>query len=196
MTDLEYRRHPMLTMPSGSRAYLVIRRPSSPRTSRPLFSMPGPYARTRPHRISRSQVFLLMGRPSRHLADLMQLVLQTQSIERVNGQGGEDADALKQHAIGILESERDLGRATLRRCRIGNAPMGRHRLSRPEGARFPGRVVADREHEIERGRAGLGELAPRFRPEAGRVVAEAPQQRDRLRMHLALGLASGTVGGE
>ena len=42
----------------------------------------------------------------------------------------------------------------------GNAPMRRHRLARPDRTDFAGGVVADGEDEIQRRRAGCGELVP------------------------------------
>ena len=69
-------------------------------------------------------------------------------------------DALMQHAVDVLERERDLGRRAGRRRRVGHAPMRGHRLARPDRAGLGRRAVADREHEVERRRAGPGEFAP------------------------------------
>ena len=46
------------------------------------------------------------------------------------------------------------------------------------------------------GAPGLGKFVPRFRAEAGHVKPKAAQQRQRVRIHLALGLASGAPGAE
>src|SRR5262249_3548302 len=101
-----------------------------------------------------------------------------------------------QHPIRILERKRDFGRRALGFGRIGNAPMRRHRLAGPHRTDFARRVVADGEGEIERRRAGLGELVPRLRTKARRVVAEALQELDCVRVYFALRLAARTVGME
>jgi len=74
--------------------------------------------------------------------------------------------------------------------------MRRHRLAGPHRTDFAGRVVADGEGKIERRRAGLGELIPRLRTKARRVVAEALQELDCVRVHSALRLAARAVGTE
>src|SRR6516165_7596322 len=101
-----------------------------------------------------------------------------------------------QHPIRILERKRDLGRRAFGFGRIGNAPMRGHRLAWPHRTNFARRVVADSEGKIERRRAGLGELVPRLRTKARRVIAEARQELSRVRVHSALRLAARAVGTE
>src|SRR5580698_1494851 len=108
----------------------------------------------------------------------------------------EDGDALMQHAIGVLERERDLSVRSLGFRRIGNAPMRRHRLTRPNRTAFASSVVTNGESKIERRSAGLGEFMPRLRAKAGRVVAKALQEPQRLRMDLSFRLTTGAVGAE
>src|SRR4029077_10970942 len=98
--------------------------------------------------------------------------------------------------VGFLEGERHFGGRAFGLCRIGHAPVRRHRLTGPQRARFARRVVTDGEHEIELWRAGIGKFAPRLRAKARGVIAEALQEPDRFEMHLALGMAPGAVGAE
>src|SRR6516164_5712869 len=74
--------------------------------------------------------------------------------------------------------------------------MRGHRLAWPHRTNFARRVVADSEGKIERRRAGLGELVPRLRTKARRVVAEARQELHGVRVYSALRLAARTVGME
>src|SRR5262245_47680607 len=137
----------------------------------------------------------LAGR-SLHAADLLEPLLQAQPIEAADRQRRENANALMQHSVRILERERDLSRGAFGLGWIGNAPMRRHRLAGPHRTGLARGVVADGEGKIERRRAGLGELVPRLRTKARRVVAEALQELDRVRVHSALRLAARTVGTE
>ena len=76
------------------------------------------------------------------------------------GRADEDLDAVVEVAVDSLE----LGKVLVLRAdeggRVLNTPMRGHRLARPDRADLGGRVVADREHEIELRCAGLGELLP------------------------------------
>src|SRR5690606_14888242 len=86
--------------------------------------------------------------------------LQRAGIEAVDRQGEHQLDPPLQHERGVQECLRLLlGRAFLRGG-IGDSPMGRHRLTRPDRARFAGSVVADGENEVEVGRPGAGEFLP------------------------------------
>jgi hypothetical protein len=96
-------------------------------------------------------------------ADLLQLRGQHQPVELHHRQSQEQFDAAFEHAIGILESERDFGVRAGRGRRIGNAPMRGDRLAGPQGTGFAGGAVADGKNKIEFRRAGRGELAPGFR---------------------------------
>src|ERR1700760_5002064 len=84
-----------------------------------------------------------------HQADLAELALKRELVERTHGKGCEDANTLVQQAIGLAERLRDLGRRSPGFNRIGKPPMPRHRLSGPDRAWLFRRIVADREHEIE-----------------------------------------------
>jgi len=74
--------------------------------------------------------------------------------------------------------------------------MGGSRMSGPHGACFRRRAIADCEHEVELRFTGLGELIPRLRAIAGRIVAQVLEEADRVRVNLALWLAAGAVGVE
>jgi hypothetical protein len=129
-----------------------------------------------------------------HAADRLEALLQAERVETADRQCREGRDALVQHAVGVLEGERDLGLRPGRLGGIGHTPVGGHRLAGPHRAALAGRVVADREDEIERRRARQGELLPRFRAQDGGVVAEAVEQRERVRIDRAFGLAAGREG--
>ena len=107
---------------------------------------------------------------------------------------GENADPLRQHPVGVLECERNLRGGSGGGRRIGNSPVCGHRLSGPERTRFSRGVVTDGEYEIERGRAGFGELVPRLGAKAARVKPEALQQLPCFGMHLAFRLAARAEG--
>ena len=81
-------------------------------------------------------------------------------------------------------------------ARIGNAPMRRHRLARPDGTHLLGRVVADREHEIHLGRSGFCELIPVLAAQALRRKMSEFDLLERLGPNPPGGVAARTVGGE
>src|SRR6516165_3831647 len=135
-----------------------------------------------------------LGRRAFHLPDLAELALQTERVDGPQWQRGKDGNALVEHAIGILECERDFGRCALRFRWIRNAPMGGSRMSRPHGACFCRRAIADREHEVELRFTGLGEVVPRFRAITGRIVAQVLEKMDGVGVNLPLWLAACVVG--
>src|SRR5262249_47472994 len=61
-----------------------------------------------------------------HFAYLVEPALQRQPIELLQRQVDEDGDPVAQHAVGIGESEADLGLVAGRGGRIGDAPVRRH----------------------------------------------------------------------
>src|SRR5262249_32817934 len=85
-------------------------------------------------------------------------------------------NTLTQHAIRVFECERDLRRTPGCHRWVGDAPVRRHRLAWPDGARFTGSVVANGESEIERRSARSRKLAPRFRTKRGCVIPQALEQ--------------------
>src|SRR3954462_7988865 len=82
-----------------------------------------------------------------HTADVPEPLLQAEPVEAPDRQRRENADALIQHPVGILERQGDFGWGPLCFGRIGDAPMRRHRLPWPHRTAFACRVVADRENE-------------------------------------------------
>lgn len=68
--------------------------------------------------------------------------------------------------------------------------MGRHRLSRPDGANFIGGIVANRENEIEFGRTRNSELIPAFGAKDLCGMIELLQQIEGIGMNRSLRLAS------
>src|SRR6185503_16359640 len=71
----------------------------------------------------------LLRRRGLALADVVEMLLQRQLAQLVEGQAHEDADALIKHAVGVGEGERMLGLRSLRLGRVRQAPMGGHRLT-------------------------------------------------------------------
>src|SRR5215469_16157050 len=67
-------------------------------------------------------------------------------------------------------------------CRVTNAPVSRHRLSRPERARLGGGLIADRKHELHRRRTRLSKFAPVFAAQAfgGKTVLFETLKRERI----------------
>src|SRR5262249_53228951 len=107
-----------------------------------------------------------------------------------------NADSLMQHAIGIFESQRDLSRRACGFSRIGNAPMRGHRLARPYRTGLARRVIADREHKIERRGPPRREIGPPLRTESRCIKAETLQEPNGFRVDAPLGLAPRAVGAE
>ena len=130
--------------------------------------------------------------PVADLADLVQPVVQADIVEV--RQIDEDADARRQHAVGVVEGELDLGRRALCPGRIGNAPMGGCRAAGPDRAGLAGGVVADREDEIHLRRVRAGELVPALRTELADVVAEVRKQAEGVRIDRAARMAAGRIG--
>lgn len=74
--------------------------------------------------------------------------------------------------------------------------MGPDRMARPDRADLAGGVVADGDDEVQRRRAGRGELVPALAAQPLARQAELLEQRERDRMHLALGIAARAVPDE
>ena len=80
--------------------------------------------------------------------------------------------------------------------RVFDAPMGGHRLARPDRAGLARRVVAKGEDEIHRRGAGDGEFLPVLRPQAVGRILQPFQHLYGERIDGALGVASRRKGGE
>ncbi len=96
--------------------------------------------------------------------------------------------------VGLGEGESDLGLGARGRRGIGNPPVRGHRLARPDRADLTGRVVTDREDEIERRGARLGELVPGLGPQICCRIAQLFEQGDGVRIDRALGSRAGRKG--
>jgi hypothetical protein len=79
---------------------------------------------------------------------------------------------------------------------VGNSPVSRLRLTRPERADFLCGVVTDREDEIEFGCVGLCELVPTLASERVRPQMRILQLRDSLRSNYSRWAPPSTVGGD
>src|SRR6266404_4299478 len=96
------------------------------------------------------------------LADAIDFFLDGELVEARKRQAKQQAYPAVKHHEGIAKRAFDLLRRSYYGGRIGNTPMGGHRLTGPDGANFLGGVVADREYEIELRCSGLSELVPIF----------------------------------
>ncbi len=137
---------------------------------------------------SRSRLFLV----GYSLADLTNLPLEAQPIEKLDPQTCEEPHPCLQIVIGIAECA-DLRRLGARDRRgIFDTPVCGHRLSRPGWAGLFSGAAADGEDEIQRRGSGPGKLLPALAPKAFNRLAEISQYLERPRMHLTLGVTPGT----
>ena len=97
----------------------------------------------------------------------------------------EEADAITQQTRGFRERRADLRLGAFNSGGVWNAPMGGHRLPGPDRADLAGGVVANRENEIERRRAGRRELVPRLGAKIRDLVAAALDDRPDVRVDAA-----------
>src|SRR5579862_98378 len=99
------------------------------------------------------------------LAYLVNFSLQGKSIQTGERKRKEQAYSPVENKESIAKSSLDLLSAPANGRWIGNAPMRSHGLTRPDGARFLGRVITNRKHKMEFGCAGLREFIPRLTPQ-------------------------------
>src|SRR5213075_1604267 len=114
----------------------------------------------------------------------------------VQRQAREDSDSIRQCPARLGKRLALSSIATLDHSGIGNAPMGGHGLARPYRTDLAGRVVANRDDEIELWGARLGELVPIL---AAQAVGRHPvllQQLQRERIHSARGMRASTESAE
>src|ERR1019366_1677218 len=93
---------------------------------------------------------------------------QRQPIQRRQRKSEKKTDAPVENKKRVAEGPLDFRRVSVHGGRIGNSPMRRHRLSRPQRAGFFGGVVADREHEMQLGSARTPEFVPALTAQARR----------------------------
>jgi hypothetical protein len=127
---------------------------------------------------SRSAQVSVAGIPSGiALADLVEAALQRQPVELVHRQVDEDRQAVLELVVGFEKSLALLRVVALHRGGIGDPPVRGHRLPRPDRADLAWRRRNGKD-EIQRGRAGLGELFPVLAAQAGGGQAVLLQQLD------------------
>ena len=97
------------------------------------------------------------------MSDLVELLLQGQLAQLVQGEADKNADPVGQHAQSVGKGQVSFGFTTLGFRWIGKTPMGSHWLAGPYRTDFLRRVVADCENEIELWRVGSRELIPWLR---------------------------------
>ena len=98
--------------------------------------------------------------PDLLLSDAVDFSLQGEGVKRCQRQAEEEADAAIESDEGFGRRPARFPRRSLHGRRIGDAPMSRHRLTRPIGADFLRCVVADSEYKVKWRRVGPRELVP------------------------------------
>src|SRR5580704_2880830 len=130
------------------------------------------------------------------LADFLDPLLESETVERFDSQARENLDAIFQLAIDtekeatLLIVGADEGR------RIGDSPVRGDWLARPKWALLGSGLIADGENEVERNAIRRGEFVPAFRPQAFRFVIQLFQQLERQWMDRALGMTPRAEGFE
>src|SRR5438270_1064656 len=81
-----------------------------------------------------------------------------QRIQACERQAGKQTDAPLKHDECVTKCPRNLFPRSGDRCRVGDPPMGCHRLTGPNLADFRGGVVADREDKVQLRGSWLDEL--------------------------------------
>ena len=85
---------------------------------------------------------------------------QRETIKRRHGKSEKKTDAPRKNKKRIAKNPFDRGRFSLNRGRIGNSPVRRHWLSRPQRAGFFRSVVANRKDGMHRGSASPRKFIP------------------------------------
>src|ERR1700734_3887744 len=132
----------------------------------------------------------------RRLANRIEVRLQLHAVERVHRQIREDPDAMLDHLERLAERQPLLRSGALHGGGIGHAPMRGHGLTGPVGTYFPGGVVADREHEIERGPDRGGKLIPALAAQFPCWQPHLLEELERQRMYGSFRVAAGTQAAE
>src|SRR5258708_37669799 len=111
-------------------------------------------------------------------------------------QGKEQADPPIKNKESVTEGALDLICSAANRRRIGNAPMGGHRLTLPDRAHFFGGAVTDRKDEVKLGSSRPGEFIPSLASQACAGQTRPLELLQRLRSNLSRRMTSCTIGGE
>src|SRR5262249_53509018 len=93
-------------------------------------------------------------------ADRVELTLQSQLIERSEGQAYKNIEAVREHSQGISERKPNFRFVAGGSRRIGHTPMRRHRVAPPDWGGLLCGVVTDHQYEIELRRARSREFLP------------------------------------
>ena len=128
--------------------------------------------------------------------DLPQAFLERESIDGSDRDRQQELDPAPQHAIGLIEGNGDFCLGSRSGLRIGNVPVRRCRMARPDRAGFVDCAVTHGEHEIHVRCAGPGELIQALGSQDCGVMAHVAQEVERVAIDGAERLASGTVGTE
>ena len=94
------------------------------------------------------------------LSDSVDFLLDGQRVKTGQGQTKQKADSAIQNHECLTEGLLDLFGCARYGGRVWHAPMRGHRLTRPDGADFFGRVIAHGENKMQIRCSGLGEFIP------------------------------------
>src|SRR5215472_17058414 len=117
-------------------------------------------------------------------------------VERLQGKIKKQTDPAVEHKKCIAERFLNLLGRARNGGGVGHAPMRRHRLAGPDRADFFGRVVADREYEIELGCSRLCKLIPALASHSRCGNVGRLKLAQSFGPYLARWIASGAVSGE
>ena len=127
------------------------------------------------------------------MADVIDFSLDRQLVQTRKGQAQEQADSSFELEVGIAKGMFDLLWRTFQCGGIGNAPMRRHGLPRPDGTRFLRRIVANGEDKIHLWGSRLCELFPALAAQAPSRQVRHFDQFQRFRPHDSRRVTSRTV---
>ena len=108
----------------------------------------------------------------------------------------EQPDASVEHSESLTKSMLDLFWRSLKGGGVGDSPMRRHGLTRPQRTHLVRCVITDCEDEIERGGIGLRKLLPGLAPEVLSAQTRVLDLAEGLGPNRTGRVTSGTVGGE
>ena len=101
------------------------------------------------------------------MADLVDFFLDSEPVKTGEWKAQEQADSAFEHEESVTKRFLYFLARPLDYCRIGNAPMRRHRLTGPERADLLCGIVTDSKDKIELGSIRFRKFVPVLAPEAG-----------------------------
>src|SRR5687767_5174446 len=129
-------------------------------------------------------------------ADLVELFFESEITERFDRQASKQRDPRIQLGVRFEKRLPSLLLRSLHPCRIMNAPVRRHRLSRPYRAGLSRGLIAYREYEVHEGRAGPRKFAPVLAAKSAGAKTIPFKKFQREWIYFPGGMAPGAVGFE